>query len=305
MKVLVPDGPMRRELDPLPAGAQLVADPGPDVEFVVLSSEIADRVPGLFDQLPRLRVIQSLSAGVDWLLPKVPPGIVVCRAVGVHDGPVSEWVVAAILAMQRRLPAFIEFQQHAEWNRSPAEPAAIDDQDGHTVLVVGHGSIGRALAARLAPFGARVIVVTRHARDGTQAVSALPDLLPQADEVVDLLPLTPETERFVDGAFLARMKPGALFVNAGRGQTVDTEALLEALRSGRIRAALDVTDPEPLPANHPLWHAPNVLITPHIAGAVARWNARGHRFAGDQIRRYASGQPLLGIEAGPVDLKLS
>jgi phosphoglycerate dehydrogenase-like enzyme len=287
---------MRRELEPLPEGVQLVAEPGPDVEFVVLSFEIADRLPGLFDELPGLRVAQSLSAGVDWLLPKVPPGIIVCRAVGVHDGPVSEWVVGAILAMQRRLPLFIEFQQRAEWNRSGAEPATIDDLEGHMVLVVGHGSIGRALAARLTPFGVRVIGVARNARDDSRAVSELPDLLPQADVVVNLLPLTPETAKFVDAAFLARMKPGALFVNAGRGKTVDTDALIEAMRAGHIRAALDVTDPEPLPSDHPLWHLPNVLITPHVAGAVARWEPRGFRFAGDQIRRYAAGQPLLGVE---------
>jgi phosphoglycerate dehydrogenase-like enzyme len=288
---------MRRELEPLPESVQLVAEPEPDVTMVVLSFEIADRLPGLFDELPQLKVIQSLSAGVDWLLPKVPPGVVVCRAVGVHDGPVSEWVVAAILAMQRRLPEFVEFQRRGEWNRSTVEPPAIDDLDGRTVLIVGHGSIGRALAARLAPFGARVVGVARRARDDTQPVSALPDLLPQADIVVNLLPLTPETEHFVDAAFLPRMKPGALFVNAGRGKTVDTEALLEALRAGRIRAALDVTDPEPLPADHPLWRAPNVLITPHIAGAVARWQERGYRFAGEQIRRLAAAEPLVGVES--------
>ncbi len=288
---------MRRELEPLPEGVQLVAEPEPDVAMVVLSFEIADRLPGLFDELPQLKVIQSLSAGVDWLLPKVPPGIVVCRAVGVHDGPVSEWVVAAILAMQRRLPEFLEFQRRGEWNRSTAEPPAIDDLDGHTVLIVGHGSIGRVLAARLAPFGARVIGVARHARDDAHPVSALPDLLPQADVVVNLLPLTRETERFFDAALFARMKAGALFVNAGRGRTVDTDALLEALRAGRIRAALDVTDPEPLPADHPLWHAPNILITPHIAGAVARWQERGYRFAGEQIRRLAAAEPLIGIES--------
>jgi len=288
---------MRRELEPLPEGVQLVAEPEPDVTMVVLSFEIADRLPGLFDELPHLHVIQALSAGVDWLLPKVPAGVVVCRAVGVHDGPVSEWVVAAILAMQRRLPEFVEFQQRGEWNRSTAEPPETDDLDGHTVLIVGHGSIGRAVAVRLAPFGARVIGVARHAREDAQPVSALPDLLPQANVVVNLLPLTPETERFVDATFLARMKPGALLVNAGRGKTVDTDALLEALRSGRIRAALDVTDPEPLPADHPLWRAPNVLITPHIAGAAARWQARGYRFAGEQIRRLAAAEPLIGIES--------
>jgi phosphoglycerate dehydrogenase-like enzyme len=125
----------------------------------------------------------------------------------------------------------------------------------------------------------------------------LPDLLPKADVVVNLLPLSSETVKFVDAAFLARMKHGALFVNAGRGKTVDTAALLEALRSGRIRVALDVTDPEPLPSGHPLWRAPNVLITPHVAGSVAGWTPRGYRFAGDQIRRYVAGEPLAGIES--------
>ncbi len=305
MRVLVPDGPLRRELEPLPDGVQLVAEPGPEVEFVIVNFDIANRLPGLFEELPGLRVVQSLSAGVDWLLPMVPAGVVVCRAVGVHDIPVAEWVVASILAMQRRFPEFIEYQRRAEWNRSPGEDGKIDEIDGHTVLVVGYGSIGSALAARLAAFGARVIGVARNARDGVQPVSDLPKLLPLADEVVNLLPLTPETEKFVDAAFLARMKPGALFVNAGRGKTVDTDALLDALRVGRIRAALDVTDPEPLPDGHPLWNAPNLLITPHIAGSVARWNARGYRFAAEQIRRYVAGQPLLGIEAGAVDLKLS
>jgi len=305
LRVLVPDGPLRRELEPLPDGVQLVAEPGPEVEFVIVNFDIANRLPGLFEELPGLRVVQSLSAGVDWLVPMVPAGVVVCRAVGVHDIPVAEWVVASILAMQRRFPEFIEYQRRAEWNRSPGEDGKIDDIDGHTVLVVGYGSIGSALAARLAAFGARVIGVARNARDGVQPVSDLPKLLPLADEVVNLLPLTPETEKFVDAAFLARMKPGALFVNAGRGKTVDTDALLDALRVGRIRVALDVTDPEPLPDGHPLWNAPNLLITPHIAGSVARWNARGYRFAAEQIRRYVAGQPLLGIEAGAVDLKLS
>jgi phosphoglycerate dehydrogenase-like enzyme len=236
-------------------------------------------------------------------VPKVPPGIVVCRAVGVHDVPVSEWVVAAILAMQRRLPAFIEFQGREEWNREIAEGAntwvhPIEDLEGKVVLVVGYGGIGRAVAARLAPFGARVIGVAQHPRDDARSTDDLPQLLPDADIVVNLLPLTPQTEKFMDSRFIAKMKAGALLVNAGRGRTIDTDALLTALEAGRIRAALDVTDPEPLPAEHPLWRAPNVLITPHIAGTVAKWEERAYRFAGEQIRRYAAGQPLLGIEAG-------
>jgi phosphoglycerate dehydrogenase-like enzyme len=274
----------------------VVTQPAADVEFAVLSFEILDRLEAFFQSMPGLRVVQALSAGMDWLMPYVPPGVIACRAVGVHDGPVSEWVIAAILAMQRRLPGFVDAQRLALWDRSSAEGLTIRDLEGQIVVIVGYGSIGRALGARLAPFGVQVIGVARHPRDGAAPVSALPHLLPTADVVVDLLPLTPETQAFVNRDFLALMKPGSLLVNAGRGLTVDTEALLEALRAGRLSAALDVTEPEPLPADHPLWRAPNVLITPHIAGATERWFPRGYRFAGEQLRRYAAGQPLLGVE---------
>jgi phosphoglycerate dehydrogenase-like enzyme len=210
-------------------------------------------------------------------------------------------VVAAILAMRRRLPEFGELQQRAEWVRDLAEPGdfsnhPISDLVGSTVLVLGYGSIGKALASRLTPFGARVVGVAQHARLDALTPESLPGLLPDADVVVDLLPLTSDTRKFVDAKFFAQMKAGAIFVNAGRGGTVDTDALLDAVRSGRIRAALDVTDPEPLPADHPLWKEPDVLITPHIAGTVAQWERRAYRFAGEQIRRYAAGEALLGVQ---------
>jgi len=282
-------------MEPLPEGVELVAKPAPDVEVLVLGPGFDD-LPALFKQLPRLKFVQSFSAGVDQLLPLIPQGVVLCSAVGVHDVAVSEWVVAVILAMNRRIPEFIDLQRRGEWRRDIANQT--DDLEGKTVLVVGYGSIGKAVALRLAPFGAGVVGVARHAREDAESADALPRLLPKADIVVDLLPLTPETEKFVDREFFARMKPGALFVNAGRGRTVDTEALLESLRAGHILAALDVTDREPLPAGHPLWHAPNLLISPHIAGTVTRWEARAYRFAGEQIRRYAAGQPLLGVRTG-------
>jgi phosphoglycerate dehydrogenase-like enzyme len=290
-------------MGPMPEGVELVSEPAPDIELLVLAHEFGDDLPALFKRLPGLEVVQAFSAGVDWLLPLIPPGVVLCSAVGVHDASVSEWVVAAILAMKRRLPEFGEMQTRSEWNREIADPKAsdpIDDLEGKTVLVVGYGSIGKALASRLAPFGARVVGIAQHKRPGAEPPEALPRLLADADVVVDLLPLKPDTEHFVDTKFLARMKPRALFVNAGRGRTVDTNALLDALRGGRLRAALDVTDPEPLPSDHPLWRAPNVLITPHIAGNVARMEARAYRFAGEQIRRYATGQPLLGVQSGNI-----
>lgn len=303
MKALVPDVPLRRELGALPAAVELVSEPEPDVDFVLLGVELVRRLPGLFDELPRLRVVQAVSAGVEWLVPGVPDGVVVCTASGAHDAAVSEWVVAALLAVRRRLPEFFALQGRGEWEGNlnewtatgPSTLGPIDDLEGRTVLVLGHGSIGRALAARLQPFGVRVVGIARHRRADAQPLEALPGLLPEADAVVVLVPLTGETEGMVDAGFLARMKPGAVLVNAARGPIVDTDALLEALHAGRIRAALDVTDPEPLPPGHPLWRAPNVLITPHAAGSVVRWQERAYRLAGDQIRRYAAGEPLLNV----------
>jgi phosphoglycerate dehydrogenase-like enzyme len=303
MRVLVPDSPLRAEMGPMPEGVELVSEPAPKVELLVLAFEFGNDVPALFERLPGLKVVQAFSAGVDWLLPIIPPGVVLCSAVGVHDASVSEWVVAVMLAMGRRLPEFGDAQRRAEWNRDIAEPDQhsnhpIADLEDQTVLVLGYGSIGKALALRLAPFGVRLVGIAQHPREDAERPEALPRLLPRADVVVDLLPLTPDTRKFVDAEFFAQMKPGALFINAGRGRTVDTEALLTSLRAGHIRAALDVTDPEPLPADHQLWHAPNVLITPHIAGNVARMESRAYRFAGEQIRRYAAGQALVGVQSG-------
>ena len=165
------------------------------------------------------------------------------------------------------------------------------------MLILGYGSIGRAVEARLMPFGIKVLRVARHPREGVHAVTELAALLPDCDVVVILLPLTAETRGLVDNRFLSAMKPGALLLNPARGAIVDTEALITAVRAGRLRAALDVTDPEPLPEGHPLWSAPGVLITPHVAGAPIRWRARAYRFVGDQLRRYASGEPLRNVRA--------
>jgi len=297
VRVLVAEGPLREELGELPAEVELVSEPDAEVEFVVLGVELMRRLPGLIAALPGVRVLQSVFAGADLVLPIAPPGTVVCTATGAHDIGVSEWVVMMILALGRRLDEFLDLQRAGRWERNvnsltasgPSPIGALADLDGATVLILGYGSIGRAVHARLAPFGARVVGVGRRERD------ALPDLLPSADVIVVLLPLTEQTERIVDAAFLARCRPGALLVNAGRGRCVDTDALVAALHEGRVRAALDVTDPEPLPDGHPLWSAPGVLITPHVAGGVTRWQARAYRIAGEQIRRHLAGEPLINV----------
>jgi phosphoglycerate dehydrogenase-like enzyme len=303
LTVLVTDGPLRRELEPLSEGVVLVDDPDAQVEFLVLGIELMRRMPGLIAQLPRLAVIQSVFAGADALLPAVPDGVAVCTAQGVHDLGVSEWVVMMILALRRQLPRLLEFQRSGTWQgdinsltaRGPSPLAAAAPLDGNLVVVLGYGSIGRAVARRLEPFGVRIAGIAQRAREDAQPPEALDALLPDADVVVLLAPLTPATEGIVDAAFLARMKPGATLINAARGRLVDTDALLDALRAGRISAALDVTDPEPLPQGHPLWRAPNLIVTPHIAGGVTGWEARAHRLAGEQLRRYAAGEPLLNI----------
>ena len=265
-------------------------------------------------QLPhlcRLQVVQSLWAGVDLLQQLLPPGVTLCDAQGVHDIPAAEWVVAAILAMQKYLPFYFSLQQQEDWaGRRQAEqlyrqshalppelrsPALIDELSVTTVLIVGYGSIGKAIEERLAPFGPRFLRVARRAREGVESVSQLDQMLPYADVVVLITPLTAETRNLFDAGRIARMKRGALLVNAARGPVVDTDALVQALNDRKIRAAIDVTDPEPLPAGHPLWKAPNLLITPHIAGASAQFLKRALTLASEQAQRFARGEPLINV----------
>ena len=301
MKILALEPSYHSLFDPLPDGVSLVTEPEADVELAVLGIDQQSRLSSLIPAMTSLRVIQSLNSGVDWLLPTLPATVEVYNASGVHDAAVAEWIVAELLSLRRRLPDLREAQQRGEWivntNDATANGAPpigpIDTLEGGNVVIVGFGSIGRALAARLSPFGIRVQGVARRARPDALTLDALPDLLPSADAVVLLVPLSEATERLVDSNFLARMKPGAILINAARGRLVDTEALIQALRRGNLFAAVDVTDPEPLPSGHPLWQAPNLMITPHVAGAVASWKARAYRFTREQLLRYVNGQPLL------------
>jgi phosphoglycerate dehydrogenase-like enzyme len=240
-----------------------------------------------FGAMAHLRVVQTLSAGVDWLRGRVPSGITVCNARGVYDGPVAEWVVGAILAIQRGLVESRDAQLKKQWR--PFEP---EELAGLRVVILGFGSIGAAVADRLRPFRVEVVGVARMRRQGVLGLDDLDEVLQSADILIDLLPLSAETAGFVDAHRLALLPPGALLVNAGRGATVDTPALVEALQAGHLRAALDVTDPEPLPSNHPLWRLPNVLVSPHVAGDSPTSLARAYALVGDQIRRFAAGERL-------------
>lgn len=248
-----------------------------------------------FDLLPRLtglRVVQLLSAGADNWVGRLPPGVQLCDAAGVHDAAVAEWVLGATIGSLRQFPAFARAQQRGEWAPTAAPTAELT---GKRVLIVGAGSIGRAVERRLAPFDVTVTRVARTARpeQDVHGVGELPGLLPRAEIVVLLVPLTERTRGLVDASFLAALPDGALLVNAARGPVVDTAALLAEVASGRIGAALDVTDPEPLPAGHPLWGLPNVLITPHVGSAVAGLVPRAYRLVGAQLRRFAAGESLV------------
>jgi phosphoglycerate dehydrogenase-like enzyme len=257
-------------------------------EFYVPSYRFDRRVVEVVTTMPSLRVIQTLTAGVDHLLPLVPPEVVVCNAAGVHDAATSELAVGLMISAQRRLAELARAQERHEWDMQMA--GALADR---RVLIVGAGHIGRALQRRLDGFECDVTLVARTARDGVRSIDELPRLLPAADIVVLIVPITEQTRGMVDRDFLAAMKDGALLVNVARGPVVVTDDLVAEVSSGRLRAALDVTDPEPLPPDHPLWDAPGVVITPHVGGASDAMWPRSYRLVGEQLRRVSAGEELL------------
>lgn len=302
----------------LPKGTAVQVVPlQPDREFEVEFWIVPPFYRHAKDAWPHLRgvrVAQSCMGGVDFLLKLLPRDVILCDARGVHTISTAEWALAAILAAYKYLPFFGEVRRSGVWSRRrEAEeqyrrihhtdrayypPVLLEELHGQRVLIVGYGSIGQAIEQRLLPFGVTMDRVARTARKGIVGVDKLPELLPQADVVVLVVPQTSETAGMIGAEQIAAMKPGALLVNAARGPVVDTEALVAALEAGHIRAALDVTDPEPLPEGHPLWKAPNLLLTPHVAGSTPEFMVRAMRFAAEQIERYLKGEPLENVVTG-------
>ena len=283
-------------IDRLPRGVDAEvydgANPPPQtqdkVEFFVLPYTF-DRTPlALMATMPRLAVVQTLTAGYEHILPFLPAGVRLCRAGGVHDASTAELAVALILAALRGIPDFVRAQDRASWQH-----ARYDALADKTVLIVGYGGIGVAIEHRLAGFECEIRPVARNERAGVAALSDLPALLPDADVVVLAVPLSEQTRGLVDREFLALLPDGALVVNVSRGPVVDTDALLAELQSGRLRAALDVMDPEPLPPDHPLWSAPGVLLSPHVGGNSTAFLPRAKRLIIAQLERYVAGEPLL------------
>ncbi|MET9896205.1 2-hydroxyacid dehydrogenase [Streptomyces sp. NPDC006465] len=268
------------------------------VEFFVVPYGLTSVCVPLLRRMPRLRVVQSLSAGVDDLVPHIPAGVALCNAGGVHDASTAELALTLTLASLRGVPGFVRAQDDGTW-QSGYFPSLAD----RTVVICGYGSIGQAVEERLAGFECQVVRVARTARPAprgpVRSIAELPDLLPGADVVVLTLPLTERTRHLVDAEFLAAMKDGALLVNVARGAVVDTEALVAELERGRLAAALDVTDPEPLPEGHPLWRTPNTLITPHVGGNSSAFPPRALSLVRAQLLRHLAGEELVNVILPP------
>ncbi|AJP03948.1 dihydrofolate reductase [Streptomyces cyaneogriseus subsp. noncyanogenus] len=291
----LPEGPSYRFWD----GAEdYPADPADCAFYVVPYMKPSPLCVRPLPRMSSLRVVQTLSAGIDHVEPglkDLPAGVLLCNARGVHEASTAELTLTLILASLRGVPDFVRAQERGEW-LGGFRPALADKN----VLIVGYGSIGAAIEDRLVPFEvARVARVARSGRTTERGpvhpLTELPALLPEADVVVLSTPLTETTRGLVDADFLARMKDGALLVNVARGPVVDTEALLVEAEKGRIAAALDVTDPEPLPPGHPLWQAPGVLISPHAGGPTSAFRPRAKRLLTDQLRRFVNQEPLRNV----------
>lgn len=297
--VAVPDATMLERLTPAGEDVALevwTTDDSPlerSIDLLVLPYSVsAEALPRL--AASRVSVVQSQALGYNGVAEVLPPGIRYANAVGVHEGPTAELAVGLILESQRGLDVIARAQPAGLWKRD-WYPGLL----GRAVLIIGVGGVGAAIEKRLAPFDVEITRVARTGRtDALGAIHALgelPELLPAADIVVIAVPLTVETTNMVDAAFLDRMKAGALLVNISRGAIVDTDALTERARTGAIRAAIDVVEPEPLPADHPLWTLPGVIITPHIGGNISSMPSRVDPLVREQIRRLREHQEPLNI----------
>lgn len=244
-------------------------------------------------KMPNLKYLQMPNAGYDDALEFIRPGITLCNATGVHDASTAELAVGLALASRRGFPDFMREQTAGVWNHRRYNSLS-DSKIG----VIGFGSIGKQVAKNLSSFEVEVIGFSRSGRDGSMPISELDSYLPQLDIVILILPLNTESKHLFNAQRLALMKDGALIINVARGPIIDTDALVNELNSGRLHAALDVTDPEPLPTGHPLWSAKNVLILPHVGGNTTAFEPRCRKLVESQLTLIAANQTLKNVVAG-------
>lgn len=296
--VLVPYDEGVTALGTVPGVTPVRYDPGEPLPEEAASAQVlvppflaSAEVVRLVERLPALRLVQLLTAGAENWVGQIPDHVALSDCRGAHGGATAEWVVAVLLAVYRELPGFVRSQDARRWDQHATEELA-----GKRVLLVGAGDLAENTARRLAPFEVTTTLVGRRARDGVPGVGRvhgideLHALLPDHDAAVLMVPQTDATRGLADARFLAAMPDGGLLVNAARGPVVDTDALVAELQAGRLRAALDVTDPEPLPADHLLWSAPGLLLTPHVGGSVPGNMRRAFAIAAEQVAAFARGE---------------
>jgi len=288
--------------------------PGPEVDIDVwIPDPYQTRALRTWPRLRGVRLVLALMAGTEWIPRTVGPHVTICNARGAHNISTAEWTVSSILAMLKYFPLYLGIQRTGIWKRrfeatahyakitgdarAVYPPVMQEELTGKTVLMVGYGSIGKEIERMLEPFHVDLLRVARTPRTDpvVHAVSELEALLPRAEVIILILPATAESNKLIGAREFSLMRQGALLVNAARGPIVDTEALIDALNTGRVRAALDVTEPEPLPEGHPLWSCPNLLLTPHVGGSSPQFAPRALRTAADELRRYIAGEPLQNV----------
>jgi phosphoglycerate dehydrogenase-like enzyme len=247
----------------------------------------ADDIRETLRSLPHLRVVQLLTAGVEPWPSVLPAGVTLCAGKTIHGGSTAELALGLTLSLVRRLPAYAEQQAARTWRRHDPDTVA-----GKHVLVLGAGDIGARVASTFETLDARVTLAARTAREGVVTLADAKAMLPSVDVLVIGLPLTEDTHGLVDASWLGALPDAAIVVNVARGPILDLADITAEVETGRLRVALDVTDPEPLPADHPLWTLPGVLITPHVGGGATGWEARAHRLIADQLARLRQGEPL-------------
>jgi phosphoglycerate dehydrogenase-like enzyme len=310
--VTVPDPDWLERLGPWPAGVRALAwdvggppsDLGADADRLALVVLPYQRPAAALERLaeaPSLRLVQTLTAGYDDLVDRMPPGVPLSNAAGVHDASTAELAVGLAIASLRGLDVAAREQERGRW--APQVRTSLADR---RVLVLGAGGVGTAIAARLEPFEVELTRVASRARDDEHSarfgpvhgVDELPELLPGTEVLVLACPLTDATRGLVDAGMLALLPDGALVVNVARGPVVVTADLLAELTSGRLRAAVDVVDPEPLPPDHPLWGAPGLLVSPHVGGATSAMVPRARRLVQAQLARLLAGEPPAHVVHG-------
>ena len=240
--------------------------------------------------MDNLQILQLPNAGYESAIPYLRGGLTLCNARGVHNASTAELAVGMAIAMKRGFPDFVRAQDKGEWSHE--RMGSLSDS---RIGIIGAGSIGQTLVSFLRPYEVEITSFSRSGNNNSLTMERLDSLLPTFDLIFLIIPLNEDSHQLFDARRLALMKDGAILINVARGKVIDTDALVTELSTGRILAALDVTDPEPLPTDHPLWKLKNVMITPHVGGDSAAFESRGRKFIEEQLQRIADGAELLNV----------